>query len=590
MRPSLGLGSGASAAVHTLDDGEYGWVQSRAKDAEHMHAMFAHVLHYVRDVEARSVDLTTRDERVLSDPLEECPDKADNPEYYEQVARPTCLQAITHRVVHCEYAAPALFEQDMLQLFANARRWYGVGTDGYAEMATLQRLYNALTPSQGRLTDALGVRHVKPRTSDVDVVTAMRAKAKPAQRFASSAYGPGHTPPGVATDAVPIAAAPFKGRVYRVGDWVHLMNPVDPARPIVGQVFRLYKRRKVPGVFLTACWYYRPEQTHHAPSRLFYPDEVVKTGVFAEHALEDVLEDVFVLPVAVYARARPAPAFCRPDMPVYVVESKYDVVRHTFHRIEDWTQCVPREVRAVETPLDEYAAELPRKVPSPLARGEAVAGGALVDESALPHARDEWPNLFTDAVCVSIPTLTQTPAAPPASAAAPPAPAAAPLAPAPSHADRLRAYAAFHAAAADIARRTTPAAYAQLQARVLARPDASHAALTAAALEAGVHPRSVLHLRDAGVAAGVLDGASPAPAPAPAPALPSAAAVFASHAQGAECAPLPDDVRALFRQADGRVLWYAAPPLPGWQGARAVLDGTTPLPLPSGAYLTYIAE
>ena len=245
---------------------------------------------------------------------------------------------------------PALFEQDMLQLFANARQWYGVGTEGYGEMTTLQRLYNEITPSRERLTDAAGTRHIKSRASDVDVVTAQHSKALAPQRFASGPYGPGSEPPYAPPERLrEVPHAAYKGRVLHVGDWVHLMNPVDPARPIVAQIFRLYKRYDVPGTFLSACWYYRPEQTHHAESHEFAPSEVVQTNVFAEHALEDVLEPVLVLFHTVYERARPSAPFWDVDMPTYVVACKYDVNRHAFFAIESWASCVPSSVRDKET-------------------------------------------------------------------------------------------------------------------------------------------------------------------------------------------------------------------------------------------------
>ena len=161
---------------------------------------------------------------------------------------------------------------------------------------------------------------------------------------------------------------PYKGRFYHVGDWVHVMNPVDPARPIVGQIFRLYKQQKKPGVFFTACWYYRPEQTWHIKSRRFFPNEVFQTGVYGEHALEDILEDVLVLWLPVYLRARPSAHYWRMDAPLYVVESKYDVELHTFHKIEKWEYYVPSAVRSKATPMDIFShpAEPPPKKPSAL--------------------------------------------------------------------------------------------------------------------------------------------------------------------------------------------------------------------------------
>ena len=104
----------------------------------------------------------------------------------------------------------------------------------------------------------------------------------------------------------------YKGMTIRVGGWVHLMNPDDPAKPIIAQVFKtwvpdgwvlfaqvwglkfLSVNRKKGQQGLTACWYFRPEQvsiskkirllvftsaqTVHPPHRQFWEGEVFKTG------------------------------------------------------------------------------------------------------------------------------------------------------------------------------------------------------------------------------------------------------------------------------------------------------------------------
>lgn len=594
----LCIGSGEPTNVHTPlsvnsndDVSDYGWLYCRAKDLEHMHRMYAHILHFLRDVEVRNIHSNVSDEdglRVLSDPLEECPDPAENPEYYDQILRPTCLQTITHRLVHCEYASPALFEQDMLQLFENARIWYGLGSEGYAEMVTLLRLYNQLTPSQGRLTDALGVRQTKSRMTDVEVVDMLRSNAVSRQCFASAEYGPGKEPPKdvTAQDVTLEEHVPYKGRFYNVGDWVHVMNPVDPARPIVGQIFRLYKQQKKPGIFFTACWYYRPEQTWHTKARRFYPNEVFQTGVYGEHTLEDILEDVLVLCLPVYLRARPSAHYWRKDAPLYVVESKYDVEQHTFHKIEKWEYYVPSAVRSKATPMDIFShpAEPPPKKPSALTHGHDIPGGMLLDETDPGLERDEWPNLFEEAVPVSIPSFSAVSSEPPVV----PPPVAV------SQADKLRAYAVFHAAASEVSRRVRPAAYAKLQRALEARPLATHAELAAMAVELGgaVSLESIIQLRDAAIAAGVLS-ATPATSNTSAFVrnLPTAAAVYAAHKQGADFEILPPETRNLFRQDEqGNVIWYAAPPLPGWHCMSAMLDGTTSLPLPSEAYLNFSSQ
>ncbi|WFD25871.1 hypothetical protein MNAN1_000839 [Malassezia nana] len=534
-------------------DAQDGWLVCRSKDPEQMHAMFAHILHFIRDVELRSVSAKIEEgddgTRVLSDPLEECPDHADNPEYYEQIARPTSLQAITHRIVHCEYAMPALFEQDMLQLFSNACQWYGLGTDGYGEMVILQRLYNELTPSRARLVDASGTRQGKARLSDIDIVSAQhsKAKGKSMQKFASSPYGPGHEPPTPVRPPkmLPVEAAAFKGRTYSVGDWVHIMNPVDPSRPIVGQIFRLYKRMDKPGTFFTACWYYRPEQTHHAPSRLFAQNEIVQTGVYGEHAMEDVLGDVMVLFHTTYRRARPSAAYWDKDTPLYMVEYKYNVETHEFFAIHSWASCVPASVRDKVTPMDVFdqLADPPERQASLLAQGYEVPGGALVDDDKDEPVSEDVPDLFEDAPLVSgaVPNL-------PASTAPVVRPEIPP--PTPSQSDRLRAYAAFHALASDVARRLSPSAYKKLQDALAANPTASQIELGALALQlGGLSGPQVVHLRDAALAAGML----PSQEAGALSALPTAAAVYVAHHQGASFSPLSPETRtygSLMRQVD----------------------------------------
>jgi hypothetical protein len=152
----------------------------------------------------------------------------------------------------------------------------------------------------------------------------------------------------------------------------------------------------------------------------------------------------------------------------------------------------------------------------------------------------------------------------------------------------------FHAAASEVSRRVRPAAYAKLQRALEARPLATHAELAAMAIELGgaVSLESIIQLRDAAIAAGVLS-ATPATSNTSAFVrnLPTAAAVYAAHKQGADFEILPPETRNLFRQDEqGNVIWYAAPPVPGWHCMSAMLDGTTSLPLPSEAYLNFSCQ
>lgn len=64
--------------------------------------------------------------------------------------------------------------------------------------------------------------------------------------FASTDLGPGGNKKGKSKACVPIQDSDsaervtHKGQTYRVGDYIHLVNPDDPRKPIVAQIFRVY--------------------------------------------------------------------------------------------------------------------------------------------------------------------------------------------------------------------------------------------------------------------------------------------------------------------------------------------------------------
>ena len=43
------------------------------------------------------------------------------------------------------------------------------------------------------------------------------------------------------------------------------------------------------------CWYYRPEQTCHAVDRLFFLNEVCKTGQYRDHLVDDIVGPCYVI-------------------------------------------------------------------------------------------------------------------------------------------------------------------------------------------------------------------------------------------------------------------------------------------------------
>ena len=136
------------------------------------------------------------------------------------------------------------------------------------------------------------------------------------------------------------------------------------SKPIVAQIYRTWSDT-AGQKWVNACWYYRPEQTVHRFDKHFYENEVVKTGQYRDHRIEDIEDRCFVMFFTRYPRGRPrgVPA----DKSVYVCKARYNEEKFKFHDIKTWTSCLPDEVRDKDYEMDLF--DVPRalrKVPSPI--------------------------------------------------------------------------------------------------------------------------------------------------------------------------------------------------------------------------------
>lgn len=148
------------------------------------------------------------------------------------------------------------------------------------------------------------------------------------------------------------------------GDWVHINNPNDPRKPIVAQIYRTWQDRE-GHKWVNACWYYRPEQTVHHYEKHFYENEVVKTGQYRDHRIEEIDDRCFVMFITRYPKGRPRgfPA----NKSVYVCESRYNEEKFKFNKIKTWASCLPDEVREKDYEMDLFPVPIRmKKVPSPI--------------------------------------------------------------------------------------------------------------------------------------------------------------------------------------------------------------------------------
>ncbi|KAL1740744.1 hypothetical protein HDZ31DRAFT_22741, partial [Schizophyllum fasciatum] len=243
------------------------------------------------------------------------------------------IEASYTRTRHKSYTSSKDFDKDFAMLFMRGRRYYAIASEAYGRVLLLQRLYQFLTSP-----DPIAGPHYASNTNFAALaagpgrVRPLHSGAQSQTLVPSAAVKAGSTMEGVTSPRVndlnrsTVPEVHYKGWSLRLGDWVHMSNPDDPARPIVGQVYKCWvvQEGEAGQMGVTVSWYYRPEQTFHSSVRRFWENEVFKTSHFADHPLPDVIEKVACQFTARHVRGRPRPPHWYPGLPLYVCDSRYN--------------------------------------------------------------------------------------------------------------------------------------------------------------------------------------------------------------------------------------------------------------------------
>ncbi|KAG8903528.1 hypothetical protein FRB99_003159 [Tulasnella sp. 403] len=351
--------------------GSEGWMVLQDMDAKDPFTKYSEVLRKLKTQKDKG------SETLLSEALTRIAEAAHLPEL--SFNGPMSFTHIENRVASRDYNSSREFDLDLCRLFEKGRRWFEEGSKDYGRILVLQRMYHGLTSTSSNAGKAL----TRTAIHNFSSVPAGPGYAKPLHSATSTSEDAVTTYRIQNKDRTFIDEITFKGMSFRSGDYVHLMNPNDPARPIVAQIFKLYVPDNAPPTdrYVTVCWYFRPEQTYHSPQRSFWEHEVFKTGHFADHAIEDVIEKVGCQFMTRHIRGRPKPPMWYPNWPLYVCDSRYNDRDRVFVRIKNWNSCIPDELRKADfMPIQPYERTvMPRRVDSPFLKG--VKGpGALVEE------------------------------------------------------------------------------------------------------------------------------------------------------------------------------------------------------------------
>lgn len=251
----------------------------------------------------------------LTSHFEKLPDKA-NVEYYQEVYEPISLNEIRIKVRSRKYADVQQFLNDLNLMINNAKEFNSTDPEMMRDVLLFEERVQSIIEREMLRPDSDFV--ITPNTGGDRIKT-------------------------------PLDLVSVKGHLYKVGDWVLVRNPNDSLKPIVGQIFRLWLADGVQ--YTNVCWYLRPEQTCHRVDRLFYKNEVCKTGEYSDHRADDILAPCYVIFLTHYQKGDIPPSLLPKDTEWFICEFRYNSNTYVFNRIRTWKACLPDEIRHIDQPV-----------------------------------------------------------------------------------------------------------------------------------------------------------------------------------------------------------------------------------------------
>lgn len=247
------------------------------------------------------------------------------------------LEDIRQKLKRREYKTLKNFLDDLDLLYNNVKLISPPGSHMYRDADFLQQVTHEVASIEASRRDIDFTGYEKDPTSSIGTL--------------------------IKINRTPLPRIEVKGEILEVGDWVHLINHNDANKPIIAQIFSMWENLESEK-WISVCWYYRPEQTVHRADRIFYENEVFKTGQYHDHQINDIIDKCFVMFITKYTRGRPKDAG---NKLIYVCEHRYDEDTKVFNKIKSWRACIPDEIRNKE--YDMYCFERqqqPKRILSPI--------------------------------------------------------------------------------------------------------------------------------------------------------------------------------------------------------------------------------
>ncbi|KAJ1975783.1 hypothetical protein H4R34_004211, partial [Dimargaris verticillata] len=282
------------------------------------------------------------DDRQVAEMFLELPSATEYPDYFEVIDEPMSLDIIAQKIA-TDYQSFSQFQHDCRLVFKNAKFFNEQGSQIYEDAVTLEKIFE--TEKRKALAQhQLGFLLHQPTTAGESVT-----------QFT------------------------LNNVTYVPGDFIFYRQPNDLHLSVA--LIQSLVVKSTGKAYFKGVWFYRPEQTYHLPTRMFYPQELFFGAATETMPLDGAQGKCFVMPLQAYITSVPRGL---PPNRVFLCESRYNAKSKSFQVIKDWHKQLGIDSMPSVT-LDPRPAPLSlTKQPSSLAETTAIA-------IATPKKKPEMP-------------------------------------------------------------------------------------------------------------------------------------------------------------------------------------------------------
>eukprot|EP00049_Salpingoeca_infusionum_P015522 m.303049 g.303049 ORF g.303049 m.303049 type:complete len:1525 (-) comp15891_c1_seq3:507-5081(-) len=257
------------------------------------------------------------------------PDPAMFKEYYQTIEQPITLSIIHEHLLRHEYRTLEQLLTDFRTMFQNARQFNEKDSFVYNDATELERRIGTsfqLVAKKMKISAACAQEFLETFKSDI------QDSAKATTAVLADVEFQDDLVDGELMPCVDVPA----GFQVNLQDYVLIENKAKPSEPIVATVDKIWQSEGGTP-YLKCVRFYRPQETFHVATRMFYKAEVLASSDAFVFSADQILRKCYVFWVRDYVKWMLKPDIVQNE-DVYLCESRYNSRGKSIKPIKLWTR------------------------------------------------------------------------------------------------------------------------------------------------------------------------------------------------------------------------------------------------------------